>query len=397
MPAVSENIFTLICELGILQGFLLAALLYFHPRSDKSVNAFLALHILFISLAMTMPFTIRYITWQRGNFMQPVLLLPAMFLYFYVRSFKERMTLKKLSPHLIVFILFSALVFWDTSLISSKYKNAESPPKEVFYEPLNVIVPITQMIIKICYYLLARRAIISYQKSIQQLFSETSRINLRWAKALTTCYLILVLVGVVMLTLIFKYPQHFNLLLTIYEMMGTPYIYFATYKGISQLTIWKLQPNTTKEEVEEKFLNAEKVKDEKNNVTVKPSKTTIDENKIEETVKRIISLMENEKIYQETELTLQQLADKLQLPSYQVSQVINDGLKKSFYDLVNGYRVEKAKNLLLDPKSINYTVLSVGFEAGFNSKTTFNTVFKKFTGSTPTEYRSKQKAEMAML
>ena len=67
-------------------------------------------------------------------------------------------------------------------------------------------------------------------------------------------------------------------------------------------------------------------------------------------------------------------------------------MKKNFYDLINGYRVEEAKRLLLDSKNMNYTILSVGFEAGFNSKTTFNTVFKKFTGLAPTDYRDKQKA-----
>ena len=98
-----------------------------------------------------------------------------------------------------------------------------------------------------------------------------------------------------------------------------------------------------------------------------------------------------EKLYQESELTLSQMAARLQLPTHHLSQAINNGLKKNFYDLVNGHRVEEAKRLLLDPKNSNYTILSVGFEAGFNSKTTFNTVFKKFTGLTPTEYRDKQR------
>jgi len=57
--------------------------------------------------------------------------------------------------------------------------------------------------------------------------------------------------------------------------------------------------------------------------------------------------------------------------------------------------VQEAKRLLLDSKNKNFTILSVGFEAGFNSKTTFNTVFKKFTGLTPTEYREKQKEIVA--
>ena len=109
--------------------------------------------------------------------------------------------------------------------------------------------------------------------------------------------------------------------------------------------------------------------------------------KMQDTVQKIKVLMEAGKMYQEPELTLQQLAEKLELPAYQVSLILNEVMQKSFYDLVNGHRVDEAKRLLLDRKNLHFTILSVGFEAGFNSKTTFNTVFKKFTGYTPTEYR----------
>ena len=101
--------------------------------------------------------------------------------------------------------------------------------------------------------------------------------------------------------------------------------------------------------------------------------------------------MQNKKLYQESELSLQTLAQKLGFPSYQVSQAINEGMKQNFYDLINTYRVEEAKRLLLDPNNKNYTILSIAFDAGFNSKTTFNTVFKKFTGLTPTDFRSRKK------
>ena len=117
---------------------------------------------------------------------------------------------------------------------------------------------------------------------------------------------------------------------------------------------------------------------------------------MEEIAARIVTAMEVEKLFQETELTLQNLADKLSCPSYQISLAINDGLNKNFYDLVNGYRVEEAKKLLLSEKNRNYTILSVGFEAGFNSKTTFNTVFKKFTGFTPSEFRSRQTEKLSV-
>jgi YesN/AraC family two-component response regulator len=176
--------------------------------------------------------------------------------------------------------------------------------------------------------------------------------------------------------------------------VATPYIYIASYKGIMQPTIWQWQGGTKRETVQEEMQDTEKIE-----ITIvspdksRPQKPKLNEDRIGDIARRITALMEEEKMYQQTELTLQQLADKIQIPAYQVSQVLNDGMKKSFYDLVNGYRVENAKRLLIDPKNSNYTILSVGFEAGFNSKTTFNTVFKKFTGHTPTDFREKQKVD----
>ena len=388
MSSVSENILHLICGLGILQGILLASLIYFHQKTDRSVNTFLAFHILFISIAMTMPLAIRFITWQKGNLMQPLLLLPVIFLYFYVRSFRERLTFKKVLPHFLIVFLFFITVFWNTSLIAAKYADAKIPPKEVFYEQANFIIPVIQICLKLFYYVLAIRTLVSYRRSIQQLFSETSRIDLVWARTLLNCYLFLIVSGVIMFVLMMSYPEHFNLLLLINVMMGTPYIYFATYKGVSQPSVWQLQSGNNKgsahekEEIQVHIINTEKPK---------VQKAGSGEEKIHEIANKIIVLVEKEKLYGETELTLQQLADKLQLQSYMVSQVINEGLGKNFYDLINGYRVEEAKRLLTDPKNQNFTILSIGFEAGFNSKTTFNTVFKKFTGFTPTEYRNKDR------
>jgi len=188
-----------------------------------------------------------------------------------------------------------------------------------------------------------------------------------------------------------NYPQQFNTLLLLNMAIATPYIYIATYKGIVQPTIWQVKSGINKEIVVKEMDQAEKSeRNLKLPKEIKTIKAGPDAEKIEEITKKITVLMEKEKVYQEPELTLQQLAEKLQLPSYQASQAINEGMKKNFYDLINGYRTEEAKRLLLNPQNKNFTILSVGFEAGFNSKTTFNTVFKKFTGLTPTEFRDKQ-------
>jgi len=153
--------------------------------------------------------------------------------------------------------------------------------------------------------------------------------------------------------------------------IATPYIYLAVYKGVLQPTIWQDQPDIQKETAEKKIHEAEEIEiattDQKTKSKTEPGKTR--RGKIE-------VLMEKEKLYQETELTLQQLAQKLNVPTYQVSQALNEGMKKNFYDLINNYRVNEAKRLLCDITNRNYTIFSIGFEAWFNSKTTFTTLVK---------------------
>ena len=98
--------------------------------------------------------------------------------------------------------------------------------------------------------------------------------------------------------------------------------------------------------------------------------------------------MESEKPHLDSDLTLPKLADHLQIPPHHLSQIINESLKQNFFDFVNGYRVEEAKQLLLDPEKSSFTVLAIAEEAGFNSKTVFNTAFKKGTGKTPSAFRA---------
>jgi AraC-like DNA-binding protein len=72
----------------------------------------------------------------------------------------------------------------------------------------------------------------------------------------------------------------------------------------------------------------------------------------------------------------------------QLSELINSRMGCNFYDFVNKYRIEDVKQLMVDPKYKNFTILAIALEAGFPSKSTFNSIFKKFTGLTPSEYKS---------
>lgn len=89
-------------------------------------------------------------------------------------------------------------------------------------------------------------------------------------------------------------------------------------------------------------------------------------------------------------LTLDKVADALTISKSHLSRVINTELGMGFPDYLNALRVEEAKSYLNNPDFANYTLVAIGLEAGFNSKTTFNTVFKKVTSLTPSEYRNSQ-------
>ncbi|TGK39197.1 AraC family transcriptional regulator [Leptospira gomenensis] len=102
---------------------------------------------------------------------------------------------------------------------------------------------------------------------------------------------------------------------------------------------------------------------------------------------RLKELMEEERSYRNEDLRMQDLAEKLLITPHQISRILNESYGKNFNEFVNGYRVEEAKKILLEEPT--KTVLSIGFEVGFNTKSTFNAQFLKITGMTPAEWRKK--------
>jgi AraC-like DNA-binding protein len=100
-----------------------------------------------------------------------------------------------------------------------------------------------------------------------------------------------------------------------------------------------------------------------------------------------INLFKDEKPYLDCELTLGRLAETLNVSPHNLSEVINTKLKQNFYDLVNSYRVEEVKRKLQSPEFDMYSILGIAYESGFNSKTSFNTIFKKYVGQTPSAYK----------
>ena len=91
--------------------------------------------------------------------------------------------------------------------------------------------------------------------------------------------------------------------------------------------------------------------------------------------------------YLDPDLTIQLLAGQLQWPGRELSLLINQHLDQHFFDFVNEYRIQEAMQLLGDPAQRERTVLDILYAVGFNSKSSFNTSFRKLTGQTPTQFR----------
>src|SRR5207253_4265417 len=102
---------------------------------------------------------------------------------------------------------------------------------------------------------------------------------------------------------------------------------------------------------------------------------------------RLQNYMQQNKPFLDSELTLDELAVQLQVKPKLLSQTINEVAQQNFFEFINHYRIEEAKRLLTNPKDKKITVLEVMYEVGFNSKSSFNTLFKKATGLTPSEFK----------
>jgi AraC-like DNA-binding protein len=218
-----------------------------------------------------------------------------------------------------------------------------------------------------CYIILSYRLLKKHTENIKSTFSSIEKINLNWIR-LFICFFLLIgslritlfLVTAISGTFQSDLQHYFQLLITIA-------MYAGGYRGLVQPAI---------------FLGEEE------SVPAKKYETsTLTAQRAEQYQKRLIEVMDTQKPYTDSTLTLQKLASLTSIPPYHLSQILNERLRQNFYDFINSYRVEEAKRLLNDETKKHYSILAIANEAGFNSKSVFNTVFKKIVQLTPSEYR----------
>ncbi|MBK7214746.1 MAG: helix-turn-helix domain-containing protein [Bacteroidales bacterium] len=119
----------------------------------------------------------------------------------------------------------------------------------------------------------------------------------------------------------------------------------------------------------------------------KYSNSSLSEEQKASLIKQLETLIENEKIYTIDNLSIHDVALRLGTNSKYISQIINEYYQKNFYNYINEFRIEEAKRLLKKEDNNKYSILGIANMVGFSSKSAFNSAFRKFTGTTPSEFR----------
>ena len=126
---------------------------------------------------------------------------------------------------------------------------------------------------------------------------------------------------------------------------------------------------------------------EKTNSENKYKRSSLNHEQITELIASVFSYLKDKKPYLNPDFSLQMMAEDLSVSRQKLSQAINTGQQKNFYQIINEFRIEEVKQMLTNPSYKHYSVLGIAFECGFNSKSSFNRIFKEETGFTPSTYK----------
>jgi YesN/AraC family two-component response regulator len=128
--------------------------------------------------------------------------------------------------------------------------------------------------------------------------------------------------------------------------------------------------------------------------TAKYQKSSLKDVDKEMIINRLEILMKEEKVFKNNLLSLNELSKKAGIAPHHLSQVLNESTGKTFFEYLATFRVEEAQKIL-SSESNNLTIEEIAEEVGYNSKSAFNKIFKKYTGYTPSEYRENTKNNSA--
>lgn len=368
--------------IGIIISLFLSVLL-FTKKGYSRADFILANWLLFISLHLTIFYihiTGQYV--QIPYFLGIEIALPLVhgpFLYLYVLSLTGSKHQKlhwsiHFSPLLLAFGLLGKFL-----LLSFEQKIKIYKSEGVGYENIITMIYLAILISGIIYIVSSFLLLKKHSRNILAQFSSIEKINLNWLK-----YLIIG-IATIWLSVIFGNDKSTFAIVDLF-------ILFLGYFGIKQVGLFNNHPipepivgvwhgNLTMSLVQEEQAVLGETLDK-----IKYQKSSISKALLVKIHQDLVALMENEKLFKNPELSLDELSQRLEVSSNTLSQVINTIENQSFFDYINEQRIKEFMEIVMLPENRKFTLLFLAFEVGFNSKTSFNRNFKKMMGQVPTAY-----------
>lgn len=276
--------------------------------------------------------------------------------------------------HSIPFIVFFAVsvIFRDVPLLEDL---------RYFFAPdrfisLRIVYSTAFFLSVTVYSILSFIEIRKHQRNLQDLVSFTSGvITLNWLKILSISFYVAFLVlfvlgGLNMIGDIIPFDPYFAV-----------FGFIALFSFAYSFYVIK-QPEIFGTEI--------KFKEEYDKEPEKYTKSGLKDKQALNYLNKLISVMETEKPYLNRDLSIQDLSEITGIPRHHITQVLNEKHGRNFFTFINEYRVKDVISRFEDPINNNFTILAIAYDSGFNSKTTFNAIFKSITGITPSEYREKK-------
>lgn len=300
----------------------------------------------------------------------PIPLLHGPFLLLYTTSLtKGNLSTAKKLLHFIPFAL-TLLSIVPFLLLNSGDKIRIYRNEGEAYSTLTSIIFFCIILSGITYTTLSLRSLVKHKRVIKENYSYTEKINLQWLFKLT--------IGLSFIWVIVLLADDEYIFSSV-----VVYVLFIGYYGIKQVGIFtnQLTPAAVLP------ANADPLELSHNPAeTIKYEKSLLTDNQLETIHSELLQLMKERELYLIPELTLTMVSQQLDVHPNTLSQVINKLEQKNFFDYINTWRVAKFKDKVVLPENQKYTLLSLAYECGFNSKTSFNRNFKNTTGKSPTEY-----------
>ena len=358
--------------IGIAQSFFGG--LVIATRNPQSVaDRYLASWLFVITIEMLLALAqlkwLDYLPYQIPFLVVPFVYGP--FLYLYVKTLIAEKPAFRWADlvHFTPFILFLGLAFlFKTSPDSSGSLPIWAHPSRI----AEVIIEFLIFTSFTTYSVLAYILLTKHRKAIREEFSySSSKITLTWllfvAITVYASYALTFLsAGIQMLVIHLPFDPK------IFSFAGlTLFSYAFSFYGHRQASIYNSKPSVQPEEEPS---------------AIKYAKSGLSHEDLHKYALAMDQLMTDKKLYLNPELSLAEVSESLRVPRHHLTQALNTAMGKNFYTYINELRVKGFMDAVVDPRKKDYTFLSIAYECGFNSKSTFNSVFKRITGFTPSDY-----------